>query len=267
MPIVGMELRRVALAALLVADPHDKARATQALARAWPDDAIDTATRLDEPPGVPGRPERPRLVPPRDVPHRAIGTPEGRSRLMHAVAHIEFNAINLALDACWRFAGMPTDFYRDWLHVATEEAKHFVMVDAHLQRLGARYGDFDAHDGLWQMAQATRHDVLERMALVPCLLEARGLDVTPAMQRRLAQAGDDEAVAVLEVILRDEVGHVAVGNHWFRLLCAQRDLEPLAAMRHLMKHHRAPRLKAPLNAQARLKAGFTAAELEGLLED
>ncbi len=193
-----------------------------------------------------------------------MARPEGRAALMHAVAHIEFNAINLALDAVWRFAGLPPDYYRGWLGVASEEAVHFGLVREHLRTLGHDYGDFDAHDGLWAMTEKTAADPIARMALVPRTLEARGLDVTPPMQKKLAQAGDLRAVAILDVILRDEVGHVAIGNHWYRWLCAREGLDPLAHYAVLAQRHGAPRLKGPFNLEARQRAGFSPEEMAAL---
>jgi uncharacterized ferritin-like protein (DUF455 family) len=184
--------------------------------------------------------------------------------LLHAVAHIEFNAINLALDAVWRFDAMPASFYVDWLRVASEEALHFTLLRDHLRSLDCAYGDFDAHNGLWDMTQRTAHDVVARMALVPRTLEARGLDATPPMQAKLRQAGDDRAVEILERILRDEIGHVAVGNHWYRWLCERDGLEPVTLYAQLAARYGAPRARPPFNRAARLAAGFTAAEIEGL---
>jgi uncharacterized ferritin-like protein (DUF455 family) len=209
---------------------------------------------------VPGRPSRPVLIHPSQVPRRGLGTREGRAALIHAVAHIEFNAINLALDACWRFDGMPADYYRDWLSVARDEARHFCMLQQRLRELDYDYGDFAAHNGLWEAAEKTSHDVLVRMALVPRVLEARGLDVTPGMIQRLRQAGDDETVRILEVILEEEVRHVAIGTRWFRDLCAQRGLAPDQTFRSLLAQYDM-RLRPPLNLDARMRAGFTAAEL------
>lgn len=260
-----MEPRRAALQALLLTDPQAKVQAVTALWGAHAHDAIDTVATLTEPSGVPGRPTRPTLVDPRHVPRRALATPEGRASLLHAVAHIEFNAIDLALDACWRFAGMPEAYYVDWLRVAADEARHFTLVCEHLQSLGVAYGDFDAHAGLWQMAERTRHDALARMALVPRVLEARGLDVTPTMIQRFKQSGDARAADILGVILHDEVGHVAVGNHWYRWLCARANVDPLIEMTRQMRQHRAPRLKLPLNIDARLRAGFSQHELDAML--
>lgn len=256
------ELRRAALAALQAADPGDKLRQVRALAAAAP--APDPAAPIEPPPALPGRPPRPRLVPPEQVPRRTPFTPEGRAALLHAVAHIEFNAVNLALDACWRFAGLPEAFYRDWLRVAAEEALHFSLLAEHLQTLGHAYGDFDAHDGLWAMTEKTAGDVVARMALVPRTLEARGLDATPPMQQKLRRAGDARAVEILDVILRDEVGHVAVGNRWYAWLCEREGLDPVAHYAVLAARHGAPRLKPPFNLPARQAAGFSEAELAAL---
>lgn len=257
-----MELRSDALGALALADPEAKAAAALALHAAAP--PVDPLAALQPPAALPGRPPRPRLVPPAQVPQRSPFTAEGRAALLHAIAHIEFNAINLALDACWRFAGLPEDFYRDWLRVAAEEARHFRLLAGHLATLGRAYGDFNAHDGLWAMAEKTAADPLARMALVPRTLEARGLDVTPAMQARLAQAGDLRAVEILDVILAEEIGHVAIGNRWYRWLCARDGLDPLATYARLAATHGAPRLKGPFNTAARRAAGFDEAELAAL---
>ena len=263
-----MELRQRARAALSIAEPAAKAAAARALFEACEQGAaLDVACILDEPPGLPGRPPRPALVAATALPRRSPFTPEGRAGLLHSVAHIEFNAINLALDAVWRYAGMPADYYRDWLRVASEEALHFNLLRTHLQTLGHDYGDFDAHDGLWAMAERTKGDIVARMALVPRTLEARGLDATPPMQARLRKAGDLRAVEILDVILRDEVGHVAIGNHWYRWLCARDGLDALALYPELAARHGAPRLRAPLNLDARRAAGFQPEELAALERD
>ena len=219
---------------------------------------------LQEPADLPGCPARPQLRSHLDVPKRSPFTPEGLAALLHAVTHIEFNAINLALDAIWRFDGMPRAYYLDWAQVAAEEAHHFSLLRAHLQSMGCDYGDFPAHTGLWDMTEKTKTDVLARMALVPRTLEARGLDATPPMQAKLRKVGTPDAlraVAVLDIILCDEIGHVAIGNHWYRYLCAERGLEPVAAYAALARQYGAPRLKGPLNLEARRAAGFDAAEL------
>jgi uncharacterized ferritin-like protein (DUF455 family) len=213
---------------------------------------------------APGRPPRPELVPPRELPRRRLNSVEGRAALLHALAHIEFNAINLAWDAVCRFAGMPEDFYRNWASVADEEAYHFRLLRDRLQALGYDYGDFPAHNGLWSMALQTRDDVLVRMALVPRVLEARGLDVTPGIMQRLREAGDAESVAVLEIILRDEIGHVAIGTRWFQFLCAQRGLESHPTFRALLREHMRGRVKGPFYREAREQAGFSAAEMDEL---
>ena len=262
--LLRSELRRAALDALRLQEPGAKCAATQALYKA----ALlpDVQAELAEPPGVPGRPSRPRLVPPAQVPWRAPDKREGRAALLHALAHIEFNAINLALDAIWRFPRLPPDYYTDWLRVAAEEATHFGLLLGRLAEHGHDYGDFDAHDGLWEMARSTQGDALARMALVPRTLEARGLDASPAVRAKFARAGDAASAAVLDVILRDEIGHVAVGNRWFRHLCVERGLDPAQAYEDLARSHRAPRLRGPFNVEARLAAGFLPSEIEGLLD-
>jgi uncharacterized ferritin-like protein (DUF455 family) len=266
--ILGMDLRCLALDALTEPDPSRKAASVEAgwalaLAGCDADARLDLTARLP----LPGRPERPRLVEPATVPRRSPFTPEGRAALLHAVAHIEFNAINLALDAVWRYHGMPQAFYRDWWLVAADEARHFNLLRSHLQTLGRDYGDFDAHDGLWSMAEKTADDIVARMALVPRTLEARGLDATPPMQARLARAGDQRAVEILGVILHDEVQHVAIGNHWYRWLCEERGLDPQAHYPVLAQRYGAPRLKGPFNLEARSRAGFTDQELSALPAD
>ena len=255
-----MELRRHALALLQMSDPATKAAAVRAAfdAGGW---TIDCEATLAEPPGLPGRPERPRLVPPKDVPTRSPFTAEGRAALLHAIAHIEFNAINLALDAVWRFAGLPEDFYRDWFRVAAEESLHFTLLREHLATLAHDYGDFDAHDGLWIMTARTAHDIVARMALVPRTLEARGLDATPPLQAKLAKAGDARAVAILDVILRDEIGHVAIGNRWYRFVCERAGLDALAIYPGLVERYAAPKLRPPFNDAARRAAGFSEEEI------
>ena len=270
--ILGMDMRERALQALLQPDPDQKAAAVAALYEAWQVHELPLAPQvvLREPlnaqglSALPGRPQRPVLVPPRELPQRSPQTAQGHAALIHAVAHIEFNAINLALDAVWRFADLPPGFYADWLRVAHEEALHFRLLQAHLRTLGHAYGDFEAHDGLWMMTAKTATDVVARMALVPRLLEARGLDATPPMQARLARVGDTRAVEILEIILHDEVGHVEVGNRWFRYLCALQGLDPLTHFRWLARHYGAPRLKPPFNLDARRRAGFEEAELSAL---
>ena len=265
------ELRHAALLWLAEPDPARKADGVRMLARRWQDGALrldcDAALALNTAAALyslPGRPLRPELVAPLSVPRRSMASVEGRAVLLHALAHIEFNAINLALDALWRFDGMPADYYTDWLQVAAEEALHFSLLSAHLQSQGFAYGDFPAHDSLWELAHATRHDVLARIALVPRTMEARGLDASPPMRAKLAQAGDAAAAAILDTILRDEIGHVAVGNRWFAWLCTQRGLDQLTTYADLVQRFKAPVPRGPFNLAARRAAGFTDAELAAL---
>ncbi len=211
-----------------------------------------------------GRPAKPELVNHRKVPHGNARTPDGRARLLHAIAHIEFTAINLALDHAARFRAMPEAYYADWIGVAAEEAGHFILLRQRLQSLGHDYGDFPAHASLWEMAEKTADDPLARMALVPRLLEARGLDATPPIQRRLEEAGDHESARALDIILRDEIGHVGLGDRWFRTLCDEQKLEPESTYQALLERFNAPRPQAPMNESARLQAGFSANELAAL---
>ncbi len=225
----------------------------------------DEALVADPSVALPGRPARPELVPPQRVERRrSIHTTAGRANMIHALCHIEFNAINLALDAVWRFSGMPAEYYRDWLRVADEEAYHFTLLADHLATLGAVYGDFPAHNSLWEMTEKTSADVLARMALVPRTLEARGLDASPPVRAKLAEVGDEAAAAIIDIILRDEVGHVAIGNHWYRWLCAQHGFEPVATYARLAEQYRAPKLRGPFNLDARRAAGFDEDELAWL---
>ncbi|HET8871290.1 MAG TPA: ferritin-like domain-containing protein [Aquabacterium sp.] len=265
-----MNLRCRALEILLEPDPATKAHAALAMPtgeqEGWvvsPDESIVLTAQQQS--ALPGRPVRPTLVEAKQVPTRSPFTLDGRAALLHAICHIEFNAINLALDAVWRFTGMPAAFYWDWTRVAHEEALHFNLLRGHLQSLGYDYGDFDAHNGLWSMCEKTQDDIVARMALVPRTLEARGLDATPLIQHKLTRAGDLKAVEILDVILRDEVGHVTIGNRWFHHLCLERGLDATALYPALVKEYEAPRLKPPFNEAARLAAGFTPEEMAFLL--
>jgi uncharacterized ferritin-like protein (DUF455 family) len=261
-----MELRARALHCLTESDPAAKCAAVAAMAMASEEGACapDPQAALQSSAAIPGRPATPELVPPRLVGRRSMNTVEGRAMLIHALAHIEFNAINLALDALWRFPGMPAAYYTDWLLVAKEEALHFSLLAAHLQALGYRYGDFAAHDSLWEMVEKTCDDVLARMALVPRTLEARGLDANPPLRAKLAQAGDMAAAHILDIILRDEIGHVEIGNRWYGHLCRQRGLDPREAYAELAARYKAPALRGPFNIEARLQAGFTQEEVRAL---
>eukprot|EP01133_Synstelium_polycarpum_P018259 gene18259-21851_t len=216
---------------------------------------------------IPGKPDRPELIPYDKMgPRTSLLTKAGRAGMLHAICHIEFNAINLALDAVWRYPGMPPQYYHDWLKVASEESYHFTLLADHLATLDCFYGDLPAHNSLWEMAEKTEADVLARMALVPRTLEARGLDASPAVLKKLMSAGDKAAAGIIAIILRDEVGHVAIGNQWYRYLCAQRNLDPLAHYPVLASLYKAPRLRAPFNMAARKEAGFDEFELTWLEE-
>ncbi len=255
-----------ARATLMLSDPILKCAATAALRADWQAGRLGLVPAVDDPEPIiePGRPPRPELVDPQALPRRTLGSPVGHAALLHAIAHIEFNAINLALDCVHRFRSMPTAFHDDWLRVAAEEAYHFGLLRARLNALGFDYGDFRAHNGLWAMACRTAHDLLSRMALVPRVLEARGLDATPPIMAKLRDIGDAESVAVLDVILHDEIGHVAIGDRWFRALCAERGCEPEQTYLDLIDAFGAPRPHPPLHREARLAAGFSEAELERL---
>jgi uncharacterized ferritin-like protein (DUF455 family) len=264
-----MELRSAALQVLCDADPHTQVQAVHALWREREQLSLDTQALLPTPDvPLPGRPVKPELKPPQQVPSRSVYTPQGLAGLVHSICHIEYNAIHLALDAIWRFAGLPEAYYRDWLKVAYEESTHFELLCGLLRDMGYSYGDFAAHDGLWQMCEKTADDVIARMALVPRTLEARGLDATPLIQAKLPLSDSPHAAAlqpILNIILRDEIGHVAIGNHWFRWLCVQHGLDPLTHYPLLVQRHAAPRLKPPFNNEARLQAGFTQQEIDWLL--
>jgi uncharacterized ferritin-like protein (DUF455 family) len=261
LPTEASSLRRLAQTVLLIESPLAKAAAVRAMMATGP---IDPAECIAALPGIPGRPARPVLVHPSQLKTRAVGTLEGRAGLIHALAHIEANAVNLALDVVWRFEGMPEAFYRDWLQVAREEALHFELLHDHLAEMGFDYGDFPAHDGLWEMAQKTQDDLLARLALVPRTLEARGLDASVPIRNKLISVGDQRGAAILDIILRDEIGHVAVGNRWYRHLCQAQGLDHIATYAALAQRYGAQKLKGPFNLEARRAAGFDELELAQL---
>lgn len=252
-------LRSLALDLLITTNPDEKARQTRAINNRLPVGADD---KIPARGGIPGRPAKPMLVPHTELSKRSVNTKEGRAALIHSLAHIELNAIDLALEICWRFDGMPDLFYVQWMSVACEEALHFELLRDHLATLGCQYGDLPAHNALWDMAERTKHDLLARIALVPRTAEARGLDASPLIKAKLVKAGDGEGAAILDVILRDEIGHVAVGNYWYNWLCEQRGLDPVATYAELAQKYDAPRLRGPFNMEARLAAGFSPEELE-----
>ncbi|MGD9535864.1 MAG: ferritin-like domain-containing protein [Alphaproteobacteria bacterium] len=242
---------------LLSAAPEQKRALTQRFAEAWRSGEIGRVGSAAMP-DRPARPEAPALLPPREMPRRRRNGLKGRIALLHAVAHIELNAIDLAWDIIGRFTNeaLPRAFYDDWVAVAADEARHFGLLSGRLGALGAAYGDLPAHDGLWRSAQQTAHDLLARLAVVPLLLEARGLDVTPGMAASLRAAGDVESAAVLDVIYAEEIGHVAAGRRWFEALCTARGLDPEATFRDLVRRHHGAPPKPPFNREARARAGL-----------
>jgi len=250
---------------LMENDLNKKVQQLAQLQQDWAEDAFDfkpteTVERIPDP----GRPEKPELVSPKALPKRGLGSKEGHAALMHSIAHIEFNAVNLALDAVYRFQDMPRAFYQDWLGVAGEESYHFQMVREHLYHLGYEYGDFPGHNGLWMTTYETDHDPLVRMALVPRTLEARGLDVTPPMMAKLRAIGDKRGVEILKILLRDEIGHVEVGTRWFRYLCDQRSLNSFETFQSIIDKYHHGDLRGPFNYEAREQAGFTEEEINWL---
>ena len=259
-------LTEAACAVLATADADEKAARSGATAAAWRAGEIGGIGRT-MPPDRPARPLRPVLAPPRSVAKRGAGaTREGRIALLHAIAHIELNAIDLAWDLIARFADedLPRSFYDDWISVADDEARHFAMLARRLGDFGAAYGDLPAHDGLWEAASETASDILARLAVVPLVLEARGLDVTPAMIDRLERFGDGESAAILSTIYREEIGHVAAGVRWFERLCAGRGLDPVESWARLVARHFRGALKPPFNEAARTAAGMTPDWYRGL---
>jgi uncharacterized ferritin-like protein (DUF455 family) len=255
---LSKSLAELARDILLCADPAKKAEMAGTVARQWRRGDIAT---IGQPcaPTAPTYPDRPELMLPRDMPRRrASGQLQNRIALLHAVAHIELNAINLAWDIICRFpsSDIPVHFFDDWVQVGDEEAKHFLLVQKRLTELGASYGDMPAHDGLWHAAQATDHDLMARLAIVPLVFEARGLDVTPAMISKFERVGDAQSAACLQVIYEEEIGHVAFGKKWFDWICSQHGVEPVSTWRGLVKQHFAGKLKPPFNDAARRQANF-----------
>lgn len=255
------EVRQQAAALLGEADAWRKTSGVLRLYRlAQKNLALDPAAKVT--PLAPAYPQSLQLAAPTAMPKRSLFTAQGKINLLHSLAHIELNAVHIALDAVARFSGLPTQFYADWLSVARDEAYHFRLLEKRLRSLGSHYGSQSAHQGLWDITQATAYSPLARMALVPRVLEARGLDAAPAMITKLNEVGDTRSAAIVSIILRDEVGHVAIGNQWYYRLCAAQNLEPIAEFKRLAALHRAPQLKPPFNTAARAKAGFSAAEMQ-----
>lgn len=253
-------LRGGTTAAIAAADLDLKTALAQETARRWFARTLSMRSPRDQAlPPRPGRPERPELIPPRHMEKRSLHTLKGRIALLHALAHIELNAVDLALDIVARFTTerVPHSFFDGWMQVAFEEAKHFRLIRDRLRELGADYGDLPAHDGLWQAAHDTRNDLTARLAVVPLILEARGLDVTPTLQTKMRETGDDASADILDVIYNDEKGHVAVGAKWFRFLCARERKDPSATFRELVRANFRGPLKPPFNDVARAEAGLT----------
>ena len=255
-------LRTSVLSPLLTQNAVAKAQAVLALSLDLP---IDATAQLAEPPGIPGRPDKPLLVHAKEIKQLPLVTTEGRAALLHALAHIELNAIDLALDVVWRFADMPEPFYLDWVRIAQEEALHFMLLREHLVSIGHDYGDFPAHNTLWDIAEKTKGDVLARIALVPRLMEARGLDATPGVKNKLVSVRDIKGGKILDIIMKDEIDHVATGNHWYHWICAQRQLDPITTFADLLAQYSPPKLRPPFNLEARRAAGFMEEELRLLV--
>lgn len=262
---MSAELYAAIYQAITATDPLHKCQLAEALAQQWAEgrlQRLDDGMVLDI--DIPGRPEYLQLVDARKVPRRTLASEQGQLITLHAFAHIEFNAINLALDAAYRFRAMPDDFISDWLQVAREEACHFKLLADYLVDRGSAYGAFAAHDGLWDMVTKTRHDVLHRMALVPRVMEARGLDVTPGLMQKFAQIGDQRTVDILQVIYQEEIGHVAIGNRWYQYCCDQRGLNARETFSALIQQYLPGSLRGPFNHAARVAAGFEEDELSQL---
>lgn len=258
-----MSLYDAARECLAESDPREKASLSQKFAAQFfcGELSLDETGDAVEPIKAPGRPDKPVLVPPKNLPKRGMGTTEGRACFLHAITHIEFNAMNLAWDAVYRFRNMPREFYADFVKVASDEARHFTMLSGRLQEMGMQYGDFEAHNGLWEMAEKTAHSCLARMALVPRVLEARGLDVTPGMMSRLRSVGDHVSADILAIILEEEIPHVAAGTRWFLWCCEQENKEPLQTFRDLITGLAKASIRGPYNLPARSAAGFDEIEM------
>lgn len=262
----GNNLHGQARCALMQCDPGMKIALTRQIAEDWRSGVLSTqsmqpVSRIK----VPGRPAKPELLHPSRVAKRSFDSVQGRICLAHAIAHIEFNAINLALDAVYRFGDMPARYYTDWLRVAVEESRHFQLLCGYLHSQGSAYGEYAAHNGLWEMAVKTDHDVMVRMALVPRVLEARGLDVTPTMIKRLERSGDTALIEILKIIFEEEIGHVKIGSHWFYHCCEQRSIEPTDTFIDLLREYFKNGLSGPFEMDARVAAGFSEYEMQRIV--
>ena len=261
-----MNLYKAAYDCLMLDDVLQKQQQVEKLYKEWKNGNLNRndfeLLRIE----IPGRPVKPELVSPASLKQRKLGSEFGRATLIHAITHIEFNAINLALDAVYRFREMPDEYYTDWLQVAYEESQHYSLLLKRLEDLGYAYGDFPAHNGLWEMVLKTDHDAMIRMALVPRVLEARGLDVTPAMMEKLEKVGDIQTVDALKIILRDEIGHVAIGSRWFKYCCDLRAYNHEEKFRELLQEYMGGALRGPFHTEARIQAGFSKEEIEELIK-
>ena len=263
-----MSIYEAAKLCLAASNPLEKIALTQKFSEQFfrGELSIDADDFDVEPIKNPGRPDKPILVPPKNLPKRGMGTTEGRACFLHAITHIEFNAVNLAWDAVYRYRHMPDEFYADFMKVASDEARHFTLLSNRLEDMGMHYGDFEAHNGLWEMAEKTAHSCLARMALVPRVLEARGLDVTPGMMTRLRSVGDHTSADILEIILAEEIPHVAAGTRWFLWCCQQENKEPLQTFSDLITDLAKASIRGPYNLPARNAAGFDDIEMAMLEE-
>lgn len=258
-----MELRAHCLKALATSDLNQKLNQVKVIYESFRSHhvTIDSKVAIEHSYHLPGAPVKPQIVPPRLVEKRSASTEHGKLIFVHALAHIEFNAINLALDIIWRFKNLPDQFYGDWLQVAYEEHIHFNLLNDYLKKFGLNYGSFNAHNSLWEMAERTRHDLIHRLALIPRTMEARGLDVTPPIIEKFKQQKDDDIAEILQIIYEEEIRHVSIGNIWYRWACEAQKLDPNETYKHLLKTYDIELNYQKLNKEARYKAGFLKEEL------
>ena len=257
------QILELACAVLTAAEPEDKTAAAHRMSQMWQAQKVVPLSALNALPDRPSRPKRPELVSPKQLKRRRLGTQAGRAALLHAVAHIEFNAIDLAADMIARFSLAPelsaadrASFISDWVSVCDDEARHFAMVNRRLMQLDCHYGALPAHDGLWQAAEATKGSIIARLVIAPMVLEARGLDVTPAMITKLRSVSDNDSADILQIIYDDEIGHVAAGARWFHAICAAQSLTPIDTFHSTVRRYFKGLLKPPFNRAARDLAGM-----------
>ena len=258
-----MELRAHCLKALASTDLNKKLNQVKVIYESFKSHqmTIDSKVDIQHTYHLPGAPLTPQIVPPRFVEKRSTSTEQGKLIFVHALAHIEFSAINLALDIIWRFKDLPDQFYSDWLQIAYEEHLHFNLLNDYLKKFDLSYGSFNAHNSLWEMADRTRHDLIHRLALIPRTMEARGLDVTPPIIEKFKQQKDDDIAAILQIIFEEEIRHVSIGNIWYRWACKAQKLAPHETYKNLLKTYDIELNYEKLNKEARYKAGFLKEEL------